>query len=163
MKLNRLHKAMLGLLPILISSCIQSPQEKLLGRWYNEANSIRFNADGTLLWNAKQGRATGTYTYSGEARVATSNNATYNLRLNLVEKDRTLTTDYEAEFLGTGHLRLLQAETNRPDVPARILVLKKAENDPVTVNPDGSTDPVPARRRSRREVAAARATASNQR
>lgn len=146
---------LLCLLPLLLASCMQTQQEQLLGRWFNEANSIRFNADGTMFWNAKQGQATGNYVYTGEQRGAVSGMASYNLTLDLVANGKELQTTYEAEFLGNGHLRLLQTDNNRPDVPKRILVLKRAPNDSNQLADStlGEQAKAPARRRARTPVA----------
>ncbi len=142
---------LLCLLPIVLASCVQTPKEKLLGRWYNEANSIRFNADGTLFWNAKQGQATGNYVYSGEQRAAVSGTASYNLKLDLISNGRPVQTTYEAEFLGNGHLRLLQTEEGRTDVPKRILVLKRAapDSNQAADSSLGEQQRAPSRRRGR--------------
>lgn len=142
---------LLCLLPIVLASCVQTPKEKLLGRWYNEANSIRFNADGTLFWNAKQGQATGNYVYTGAQRAAVSGSANYNLKLDLVTNGRVIQTTYEAEFLGDGHLRLLQTDDGRANAPKRILVLKRAaiDSNQTADSSLGDQQRAPARRRSR--------------
>ena len=46
-------------LAISLCSCVETSQEKLIGRWFNSTNSIRFTAEGRVRWNSRRGIAQG--------------------------------------------------------------------------------------------------------
>lgn len=112
---------------LLLCSCMETPQEKLVGRWFNSSNSIWFTADGSVRWNSPGGMAQGTFTYDGSQRRISANEPVRNLALDLVRRNESLQPDFELEFLGHDRLRLTpmteSAETIRP------LILKRAEEE----------------------------------
>ncbi len=122
--------ALLGLLAC-ISGCAATPQEQLLGRWYNEATSIRFRPDGSVIYNsASTGLTTGRFYFDGELRTEATGVPVSNLTLDLVRGDRIQRWDLEVQFLGNERIRLQpvrSASLGRPsDGIARVLVLRKA-------------------------------------
>ena len=110
---------------LLLCSCMETPQEKLIGRWFNKSNSIRFTAEGHVRWNSPRGTSQGYFTYDGSARRTSSNVAVRNLSLDLTRKGLPLQADFELEFLGD-KLRLTPLSTANPGA---IIVLKRAGKD----------------------------------
>ncbi len=116
------------LLAVTCCSCMETPQERLIGRWFNSQNSIRFKDDGTLVWNARRRQAYGKYWYTGEARPSTTNQAQPNLTIQLVTSDGDNVVQYEMEYLGGDRMRL--QPVNRENETIRgLFVLKKAGPD----------------------------------
>lgn len=98
-----------ALLSLSAAGCGTSAVDQLHGRWFNSSNSIRFNPDGTALWNSQvNGRLTGTYSFSGEARSASVAQPVRNLTLNLSGPSRTVTGTFEVQLLGSARMRITQ-------------------------------------------------------
>lgn len=117
---------------LLLCSCMETPQKKLIGRWFNKSNSIRFTAEGHVRWNSPRGASQGYYTYDGSARRTSSSVPVRNLSLDLTRKGLPLLADFELEFLGD-KLRLTPLSTANPGA---IIVLKRAgEDDEETLIP----------------------------
>lgn len=110
---------------LLLCSCAQSPQEKLVGRWFNSSNSIRFNAEGHVRWNSRRGMAQGQYTYDGSTRRSSSNEPVRNLRLDLTRNGAPLQVDFELQYIGD-KLRLTPLSTSNT---GNIIMLKRAAED----------------------------------
>ncbi len=125
---RRLFLPLLSLLAITCCSCMQTPQEKLIGRWFNRDNSLRFNDDGTLVWNARSGRAYGMYWYTGESRATTTNQLQPNMTMQLRTENGDTLSEYEVQFLGSEKLRIQRVNTERR-TPTRLMVLTKAGPD----------------------------------
>ncbi|MHC4877539.1 MAG: hypothetical protein ACYTGL_13670 [Planctomycetota bacterium] len=125
---RRLFMPLFCLLALTCCSCMQTPQEKLIGRWYNRDNSVRFNADGTLVWNARSGRAYGLYWYTGASRVTSTNQIQPNMTMQLRTESGDIVAKYEVQFLGDEKLRIQRVNADRR-TPSRLMVLTKAGPD----------------------------------
>lgn len=125
---HHLPLPMLSLVALTCCSCMETPHEQLLGRWFNSQNSIRFKDDGTLVWNARTRRAYGKYWFTGEPRNPTINQPQPNLTLQLVTADGDAVSQYELEFLGSDKLRLQPVQPNAR-VTRNLFVLTKAGPD----------------------------------
>lgn len=131
--IRRLTLASLALLPLALTSCIESKQELLIGRWFNRTNSVRFEQNGALVWNATTGYGVGTYHFDGNVQRAKSDEPAKNLTVSMVRSGRELFGEYEVSYIGNDRLRLTQ--TNRrsrgrtTDTAAPIIILKRAMNE----------------------------------
>lgn len=119
------QSALAFLLPCVLCSCVETPQEKLVGRWFNSENSIRFSAEGHVRWNSPRGTAQGYYVYDGSARRTSSDVPVRNLNLDLTRKGRPFQADFELQFLGD-KLRLTPMSTSGS---GSIIILKRAGAD----------------------------------
>ena len=127
-RIHRLLAPLFCLLAVTCCSCMETPQERLIGRWYNSQNSIRFKDDGTLVWNARSRQAYGRYWYTGDSRAVSTNQIQPNLTLQLVTSSSEVTTQYELQYLGGDKMRL--QPVNRSNEVARdVFVLTKAGPD----------------------------------
>ncbi len=114
-----------------LSSCSATPQEHLQGRWYNEALSMRFRPDGSLIYNSTEtGLTTGRYTFSGEMRPEAGDEPVANLTVDLVRGNKVVRSQLEAQFVGSERLRLRSISERRSTAnDVGIVVLKRAEGD----------------------------------
>jgi hypothetical protein len=112
----------------------------LQGRWYNEALSMRFRPDGSLIYNSTDtGLTTGRYYFSGELRPAAYDAPVANLTLDLVRGNNVVRSQLEVQFVGSERMRLQtvsepgggRSAENGPG----ILVLKRAPHDGQTESP----------------------------
>ena len=108
-----------------LSSCAKSPQESLVGRWYNSDMMIRFREDGSVLYNSRAGRAVGRYVYDGAARQLSKDDTPYNVTLDVLMNNRRVQLDLRVEFLGNDRLQLQE------------LTIRSPGNDPVNVSRSG--------------------------
>lgn len=127
------HAAALLLMLVGLAGCTTSPQQQLQGRWYNDAVSIRFRPDGTLIYNSSEtGLVTGRYYFDGERKSVASGTPVSNLTLDLILTDRIVRQAHELQFLGNERLRLQPATPparGRPsDGIASVVVLRKAKD-----------------------------------
>ncbi|MBI1310789.1 hypothetical protein GC176_05725 [bacterium] len=126
------RRALLPLFSLLVMttccSCMQTPQERLVGRWFNSQNSIRFKEDGTLIWNGRRRQGYGRYWYTGESRKSTTNQLQPNLTIQLRTGDTDAVTQYELQYMGDDRLRLQQIIEGRR-IPRGLVVLAKADAD----------------------------------
>ena len=111
---------------LLLTSCMKTPQENLVGRWFNGTNSIRFSDDGNVRWNSTRGIAQGVYVFDGSLRRTSSNTPVENLTLDLKRRGRALRPQFEAVFLGNDRLRLTPVAQENSQ---RVIVLKRAGDD----------------------------------
>ncbi|MBC8290745.1 MAG: hypothetical protein H8E37_10560 [Planctomycetes bacterium] len=123
------------ILPCLfLCSCMETSQEKLVGRWFNGTNSVRFTAEGHVRWNSRQGSAQGIFAFDGSKRRTSSNVPVRNLSLDLVRRDESLQPEFELQFLGSDRVRL--TPVSGPEESRRPLILKRAgEEDEETLIP----------------------------
>lgn len=117
-----------------MSSCSATPQEQLQGRWYNEALSLRFRPDGSVIYNATDtGLTTGRYFFNGELRPTAADEPVANLTLDLVRGNRVVRSQLEVQFVGSERLRLRTVSESGRGRSAEngpgILVLKRAPQD----------------------------------
>jgi hypothetical protein len=117
-----------------LSSCSATPTEHLQDRWYNEALSLRFRPDGSLIYNSTDtGLTTGRYHFSGEMPPDACDEPVANLTLDLVRGNRVVRSQFEVQFLGTERIRI-RPVAGPGRVPLRqagsgIVVLKRAADD----------------------------------
>lgn len=124
--MRMLTSILCSLLTISLASCMQTSQEALVGRWFNSSNSIRFNPDGTLTWNARQGLATGVYRYNGQARPTTSGEAVNNLDMNLVAGGESRIRHFEVQIMANKRLRLMPIADDGTPGTQQLIILKRA-------------------------------------
>ncbi len=130
---RRLLLPLFSLLAVTCCSCMETPQERLIGRWFNSQNSIRFKNDGTLVWNARALQAYGRYWYTGESRPATTNRPQTNLTVQLISSDEQIVATYELQFLGGDKIRL-QPVNRENRATSSLFVLTKADADDTLTN-----------------------------
>ena len=123
----------LGLV-VIASGCSATPEQQLLGRWYNDATSIRFRSDGSVIYNsATTGLTSGRYFFDGSLRTESTGMPIPNLTLDLVQDGRIQRRQLEVRFLGDQRLRLQPIQTvarGRPsDGIATVIVLRRAADD----------------------------------
>lgn len=115
---------------VSVSGCSMSPEQQLIGRWYNSGQSIRFRDDGGLVWNSKQGLAIGRYYFTGELRSTTANQGVQNLTIDVVRNERRFQLPLEVRFLGHDRLELrgqrLQAGNSSDAISFQTVLLKRA-------------------------------------
>ena len=114
-------------LAVSLCSCVETSQEKLIGRWFNSTNSIRFTAEGGVRWNSRRGIAQGNYLYDGSKRRTSSSVPVHNLSLDLIRNGQSLQPEFELQFVGNDRVRLTlvsgSTDSRRP------LVLTRASDD----------------------------------
>lgn len=130
---RRLVSPLLCLLAVTCCSCMETPQEKLIGRWFNSQNSIRFKEDGTLVWNGRARQAYGKYWYTGDSRPSATNQVQANMTVQLVTSDGELVSQYELQFLGVDKLRM-QPVAQNGQAGTGLFVLTKAGPDDTLTN-----------------------------
>jgi hypothetical protein len=116
------------------AGCTATPQEHLHGRWFNDATSIRFRSDGSVIYNSTStGLTTGRYYFDGELRPESAATPVNNLTLDLMTNGRTERWSLEVQFLGGERMRLQPVTTvhrGRPsDGVAAVMILSKAADD----------------------------------
>jgi hypothetical protein len=121
----------LALLPLLLTSCVESKSEMLIGRWFNRSNSIRFNSDSTLEWNATGGRATGRFYFDAKVKRVKQDVPVKNLTVSMTRRGQSIFGEFEMQYIGRDRMRLTRmnrVNRGRPQdsVPA-VIVLKRAE------------------------------------
>jgi hypothetical protein len=124
--IRRLALALLVLAPVTLTSCVESPREMLIGRWYNRANSIRFEANGAIDWNSTTGRAKGIFYYDTKAKRAQANEPMKNLVVKMQQGDTTIYGEYEIHYMSGDRMRLTRL--NGPQRSSGSLtILKRAD------------------------------------
>jgi hypothetical protein len=119
----------------LLAGCHRSPQELLIGRWYNGEMSLRFNQDGTALYNSSRGKAPGRYQFEPSLVAAGAQSGTPNLIVEVVHPGGRERYQFEAVFLAHDRLRLhdlTPRPASRPSesVPQFALLRRAGENTP---------------------------------
>jgi hypothetical protein len=130
----------LGLLLTASPGCMQSPRDKLIGRWYNSRMSIRFREDGSVLFNSAAGRADGVYYFDERRRSVNANSPSPNLTLDVIRNNQRIVLQYEIEIMSHDRLRLSLINTegsrNRPrmdNAPLSFTILKRAKPEEESV------------------------------
>lgn len=127
-----------GMLLVLMSvaspGCMQSPGQKLIGRWYNSGMSVRFRENGTVLYNSPSGRAEGVYYFNERGRNLSSNQPSPNLTLDVVRNGERIRMDFELEIISRDRVRLTEVNPNRrqttrrpENAPPPFTILKRAD------------------------------------
>lgn len=134
-----------ALLIVTVSGCNKTPQEAVLGRWYNGDMSLRFRSNGTVVWNTPQGMAQGRFVFVGQVPRWATENTTVRVRLDVTRNGQAIQPMLDLQFVGTDRMRVIssaQAQTraaNRPQV-----VLRRAQTESETAK--ASAIPAPSNR-----------------
>lgn len=114
--------------------CGATPRGHLHGRWFNEATSIRFRPDGSVVFNSTAtGLTTGRFFFDGDLKPESAATPVNNLTLDLVVDGRLQRWPLEVQFLGNQRMRLQSvalARRGRPSdgIPG-MLILRKAADE----------------------------------
>ncbi len=123
-----------GLVLIMsLSGCQQTPQQKLMGRWYNEEMSIRFRPDGRVSLFSRSGRVEGRYVFT-ELPSNSALNQSENLVLDVIRDGKLRRMVFDADFLGVDRLRLSDlTPKSRPttDPAPEFAILRRGVETPV--------------------------------
>lgn len=119
-----------GLLVAAISGCTQTPQEAVVGRWYNGEMSLRLQPNGAVVWNTPQGLAQGRYVFVGQVPRWATDNTSARIRLDVVRNNVQIHPELDLQFVGSDRLRVKPTDTSRSRRAARTqVVLRRAESD----------------------------------
>lgn len=99
-----------GVLIVAIQGCYQTPLQRLHGRWYNADMSLRFQPDGTVLFNSAAGLARGRYVLSEESVTADQDVSSQLLRLDVVRQGVRERLLFHVTFLAEDRLKLRVAD-----------------------------------------------------
>jgi hypothetical protein len=123
---RKLSLVLLAFAPLLLASCIESPREKLIGRWFNRSNSIRFEANGAIDWNSTAGRGKGVYYLDTAAVRSKPNVPIKNLTVKMQQGDSTIYGEYEVHYMGHDRIRLTRLDGEQAAGNASLTILKRA-------------------------------------
>ncbi|TXT38598.1 MAG: hypothetical protein FD138_318 [Planctomycetota bacterium] len=127
---TRWFAVLCALLIASVSGCTQTPQEAVVGRWYNGEMSLRFQRSGAVVWNTPQGLAQGRYVFVGQVPRWATDNTSARIRLDVVRNNEHLQPELDLQFVGGERLRVKPVETTRSRAAARTqVVLRRAESD----------------------------------
>lgn len=127
---TRWFAVLCALLIASVSGCTQTPQEAVVGRWYNGEMSLRFQKNGAVVWNTPQGLAQGRYVFVGQVPRWATDNTSARIRLDVVRNNEHLHPELDLQFVGGERLRVKPVETTRSRAAARTqAVLRRAESD----------------------------------
>ncbi len=131
-----------ALLITTVCGCSQTPQEAVLGRWYNGDMSLRFRPNGTVVWNTRQGMAQGKYSFVGDVPRWASESTTVRIRLDVTRNGQAIQPTLDLQFVGSDRMRVIpstQAQTRATD---RLqAVLKRAQSESETATASAATAP----------------------
>jgi hypothetical protein len=133
---------MCALLIMTVTGCSQTPQEALLGRWYNGDMSLRFRPNGTVVWNTQQGMAQGTYTFLGDVPRWASDNTTIRVRLDVTRNGQAIQPTLDLQFVGSDRMRLIpgtQAQTRATDRLQAVLRRAQSESETASSSTKATT------------------------
>ncbi len=114
---------------LVLAGCQQTPQQKLIGRWYNDDMSIRFRADGQVSLFTRSGRADGQYVFV-ETQANSAQSVSENLVMDVLREGKPRRMIFDADFLGTDRLRLSDLTPNarrKFDPAPEFAVLRRSE------------------------------------
>lgn len=121
-----------SLLVAAVSGCSQTPQEAILGRWYNGEMSLRFRPNGTVVWNTQQGLAQGKYVFVGQVPRWASESTTVRVRMDVVRNGQAIQPTLDLQFVGADRIRVIpgvQAQTRATDRLQAVLRRAQSENE----------------------------------
>jgi hypothetical protein len=116
---------------LMLVGCQQTPQQKLVGRWYNGDMSVRFREDGRVSLFSRSGHVEGRYQFAGTNTSTVGSAAAQNLVMDVVRNGRIVRMMFDADFLGDDRLRLsdLTPKTSRmEDRGPDFTVLRRSED-----------------------------------
>lgn len=123
------------LLVVTVSGCSQTPQEAVLGRWYNGDMSLRFRPNGTVVWNTRQGMAQGKYSFVGDVPRWASDSTTVRVRLDVTRDGQLIQPTLDLQFVGADRIRVIpgaQAQTRATDRLQAVLKRAQSESETAT-------------------------------
>lgn len=137
------------LLVVTVSGCNKTPQEAVLGRWYNSEMSLRFRANGTVIWNTRQGMAQGRYVFVGSVPRWATEGSAVQVRLDVVRSGEAIHPTLDLQFVGADRLKIIPSGQDKTRVNGRLqAVLRRAQSETETVS--GPAIPAPANRANTR-------------
>lgn len=132
---HRWSVALSLLLVVTVSGCSQTPQEAVLGRWYNGDMSLRFRPNGTVVWNTRQGMAQGKYSFVGDVPRWASESTTVRVRLDVTRNGQAIQPTLDLQFVGSDRIRVIpgaQAQTRATDRLQAVLKRAQSESETAT-------------------------------
>lgn len=122
-----------AVLMLSLTGCQQTPQQKLIGRWYNDEMSLRFRADGRVLLFSRSGRAEGRYVFA-ETQSNSAQSVSENLVMDVIRDGKARRMVFDADFLGTDRLRLsdLTPKSRRTFDPAPEFAVLRRSVEPLS-------------------------------
>ena len=124
--------ALCALLIATVCGCSQTPQEAVLGRWYNGDMSLRLRPNGTVVWNTRQGMAQGKYSFVGDVPRWASDSTTVRIRLDVVRNGQAIQPTLDLQFVGADRMRVIpgaQAQTRATDRLQAVLRRAQSESE----------------------------------
>jgi hypothetical protein len=118
-----------------LPSCQKSPQESLVGRWYNPDMSIRFREDGSVLFSSRAGRGVGRYVFDGSERKLTSTQVPRNVIMDVLMNNERVRLEFQFEFLSQDRMQLHGLLVRRGGTPALELNRKGVLKRDLTQSP----------------------------
>ncbi len=91
---------------LTMSGCYQTPQQRLIGRWFNAEMSLRFQPDGSVVFNSTEGLSRGRYEFIPSPTALGAQSGQENLVIDVVRNGRRSRLYLEAVFLAHDRLRL---------------------------------------------------------
>lgn len=123
------------LLIATLSGCSKTPQEALIGRWYNGDMSLRFRQNGTVVWNTQQGLAQGRYLFVGKVPRWASESTTVQIRLEVERNGETIQPTLNLQFVGEDRMRVIPSAQAQTQAVNRLqAVLRRAPPETATAS-----------------------------
>ena len=134
-----------ALLIATVSGCSRTPQEAVLGRWYNGDMSLRFRTNGTVVWNTEQGMAQGRYSFVGTVPRWASESTTVRVRLDVVRNGQAIQPTLDLQFIGSDRMRVIPGVQANLQATRRLQgVLRRAQTESESIT--ASATPAESRR-----------------
>lgn len=106
---------------LLLCGCYQTPQQRLIGRWYNAEMSLRFQPDGIVVFNSSEGLSRGRYEFVPTPAALGAQSGEENLVIDLSRNGRRVRLCFEAVFLAHDRLRLHDHTPRATSLPSESL------------------------------------------
>ncbi|MCA8997312.1 MAG: hypothetical protein KDA80_10000 [Planctomycetaceae bacterium] len=130
--MKRAAPLLLSLALLSLSACQQTPEQKLLGRWYNGGMSIRFREDRGVVFNTPVGLGVGRYEFDPSVPPPTADTVTPNTRLDLVRNNQRIQLEFYVEFPSQDRMKIVDLNNPRrmnprnPEAAPQFEILKRA-------------------------------------
>ncbi len=132
-KSSRWFVVLCALLIATVSGCNKTPQEAVIGRWYNGDMSLRFRPNGTVVWNSPQGLAQGRYVFVGSVPRWATENTTIRVRLDVLRKGQAIQPMFDLQLVGSDRMRVHPAAQAQTRATNRLqAVLRRAQSESET-------------------------------
>jgi len=135
---------LLIVLPLLfvMAGCMQSPEQKLIGRWYHAKMTFRFREDGAVVWNSTNGLGVGRYTFSGEVpSAANTSEVLPNLYVEVLRDSEIVKRHYELSFLGNDRVQLRAVSEDTSSANPNTVIMRRANDEIFSGKPIASATP----------------------